>query len=254
MSNELFSAFLSSSGVSSDATVLMHSAFSSLARHEYRADQVLEDLCSYFAPGNLMLPTMSWRDVNPESPVFDVIETPSITGHLSEIFRVDFASKRSLHPTHSVAGVGRDTNELLGEHHLDETPCSSRSPFGKLVNADGIVIMLGTQMNRCTLVHHVEELLAPDIYLNPASAAEVYRCRDQFRIEKTVRLRRHKRLKRNFWKFGEILTGAGKMQTVFFQDVSVQIFRSRDLVAVVSKILNDDRFGSLAKSGERWSW
>jgi len=254
ISKEPLSAMLSHSGVSCDGTVFLHSAFSGLAKRGYRAKQVLEDLCSYFEPGNLMLPTMSWRDVNPENPIFDEIETPSITGHLSEVFRTNFATKRSLHPTHSVACVGKDTSELLSEHHLDDTPCSSRSPFGKLVDADGIVIMLGTEMNRCTLIHHVEEVLAHDIYLNPASAAEIYTCRDRRGTEITVRLRRHMRLKRNFWKFGEILIGEGKLQASLFHNVPVQIFRSRDLVAVVSGVLNDDRRGSVAKSGERWSW
>ena len=93
---------------------------------------------------------------------------------------------------HSVAGLGVRAAEILAEHHLDYTPCSARSPFGKLAPADGWVLMLGIGMDCCTLVHHGEETVAVDTYLRPASETEIYSCRDHAGNAHSVRLRRHK--------------------------------------------------------------
>ena len=142
-------------GIPRDGVVLVHSSLRQLARDGYPLDVVMAALLGHMAAGTLLLPTMSWRFVKPSSPVFDEIATPSNTGALAEQFRLNHATHRSLHPTHSVAGLGREAADLLATHHLDETPCSAASPFGKLADRDGWVVMLGITMDCCTLIHHV---------------------------------------------------------------------------------------------------
>ena len=45
--------------------------------------------------GNLFMPTMTWRTVTPDNPVWDEIDTPSHTGVLTEVFRTGYATRRT---------------------------------------------------------------------------------------------------------------------------------------------------------------
>src|SRR5260370_2922416 len=92
-------------GVPRDGVLVVHSAIAPLSRRGLRAEAIIEALIEYMRDGNLFMPTMTWRTVTPEQPHWDEIETPSYTGVLTEIFRTHYASGRSIHPTHSVAGL-----------------------------------------------------------------------------------------------------------------------------------------------------
>ena len=76
-------------------------------------------------PGLLVLPTHTWSYINAENPRFYVDDSPSCVGILTELFRKRPGVVCSLHPTHSVAALGKDAedfiagNELL-IHHVPE--------------------------------------------------------------------------------------------------------------------------------------
>ena len=239
-------------GIPRIGTLLVHSAFKAFAREGHDADTVARTLVDYMEPGTLLLPTMSWRFVKPDKPVFDELQTPSNTGILTEIFRTKYAARRSLHPTHSVAGCGRLVNELLGSHHLDETPCAARSPFGLLAGRDGWVLMLGISMDCCTLIHHVEEMTAPDLYVRPPSERETYTCRDRQGREVTVSLRRHLFLPRDYWQFQDLLAAEGKVRVTMVDGIVCRAFRAQDMVRVAAGVLKERPDAIIAKPGQRY--
>ena len=248
----VISRMLAALEVPRDGVLMLHSSFKLFAREGYDAGATLAALIDYMAPGTLMLPTMSWRFVKPDRPLFDELETPSNVGVLTELFRTEHASRRSLHPTHSAAALGPRADELLGEHHLDETPCSARSPFGRLVAADGHVVMMGIGMDCCTLIHHGEEVVAPELYLRPVEACETYTCRDRHGEEHAVRLRRHLFLRRNYWQFQDRLAAAGGLR-VFRCDNSTCIgFRAADMHQVVVEALRRRPDAIVARPGQRY--
>ena len=75
-------------GLSRNDTVLVHSSMKSIGEVEGRADAVLDALMDYFGKtGLLVLPTLTWSNVNAEQPVFSVKHTPSVVGILPELFR-----------------------------------------------------------------------------------------------------------------------------------------------------------------------
>ena len=239
-------------GVSRDSLVMMHSSFSGFSRAGYDAEKILKALVEYMVPGTLLFPTMSWRYVKPENPVFGELATPSNVGILTEIFRKKFATRRSLHPTHSVAGKGALTDILLEGHHLDDTPCSKRSPFGMLADHQGHVVMLGIGMDCCTLVHHVEETVAPDVYLRPAVERETYTCRDRHDSEVTVYLRRHLFLPRDYWQFQDMLAADGKLRVYSAEGITCRGFRAADMVACIEKTLLLRPDAIIAQPGQRY--
>jgi len=234
-----------------DGLVLIHCAFRGLSRAGFRGEAVVDALAACMESGTILMPAMSWRAVNPANPVFDEILTPSIVGVLTELFRVRLATHRSLHPTHSVAGRGRLVDALLGTHHLDETPCSARSPWGLLDDYDARVVLLGVEMDSCTLVHHVEETIAPDLYLQPAESRERYICRDRNGREIEVYTRRTRRLPRNFWQFENILAAEGGIRRYNITGTPCIGFRARDMVRIISETLRRRPDAIIAKPGER---
>jgi aminoglycoside 3-N-acetyltransferase len=196
---------LSGVEIARDGVLQVHSAFRGLSHQGYRAEDFLDAMLTRLGGRTLLMPTMTWRIVTPAHPVFDAATTPSHTGVLTEIFRTQHAQARSLHPTHSVAGHGPDAAWLLDGHHLGDTPCPAESPYGRMRQRDSWILLLGVGLESCTAIHHVEELVAPEIYVRPASEAEAYTCRDLRGRSHELRTRRHLRLDRDFPKFEPML-------------------------------------------------
>jgi aminoglycoside 3-N-acetyltransferase len=62
---------------------------------------------------------------------------------------------------------------LLGEHHLDDTPCGPHSPFHKLPEVDGQIVFLGCGLSPNTSMHGVEEIALPPYLFGPTVMYEV---------------------------------------------------------------------------------
>jgi len=218
----------------SDGVLVAHSAFRNLGTHGYRVEHFIEALLERLGPSaTLLMPAMSWRIVTPANPVFDELTTPSHVGVMAETFRVRYATSRSLHPTHSVSGVGPATRTLLARHHVDDTPVSANSPYGLLRDYEAFVLVLGVGFERITAIHHAEEVIAPELYLYPPHEAETYECRDRHGKSVTVKLRRHYRLNRNFPQFEPRLRAQGRLIEGNVAGTSWMLMALRDLLCEV---------------------
>lgn len=223
--------------IAADRPLVVHCAFAGLAHAGFNATAIADAMIDYLAPTTLLMPTMSWRSVNPGNPVFDELATPGITGILSETFRQRHATRRSLHPTHSVAAKGDLTDTLLAMHHLEDTPCHARSPWGLLDDVAANVLLIGVGMERCTLMHHVEELVAPELYLQPPERRERYICRDRFGNEISMYTRRHLKLRRNFHIFENALAEQGGVRYAREGAVLARAFRADEMVPLALEML-----------------
>jgi len=149
-------------GVRPDGVLLVHSSLRALGPVAGGAETVVRGLLDALGPdGTLLMPALSYNHVTPAQPIFDVRFTPSNVGALPEYFRTRPGTRRSLHPTHSVCGVGKLAAEILGRHAEDRTPCGPRSPFRLLPEHDGQILMLGCGLRPNTSLHGVEELSEP---------------------------------------------------------------------------------------------
>lgn len=246
---EAVALLLREAGVPRDGVLFVHAAFRGLAARGLRAEPFIEALLEYMRPGTLAMPAMSWRIVTPAAPSFDELETPSHVGVLAETFRRRYAARRSLHPTHSVAAAGRLVPALLAGHHLDDTPCSANSPYGKAVQEDAHILMLGIGLERVTAIHHAEERVAPAVYLQPPEAAERYRCRDRDGTVHDVRLRRHLRLNRDFPQFTAPLRAARRLREGDIAGTRWMAVAQRDLLELVFAALERDPCAIIAPPG-----
>jgi aminoglycoside 3-N-acetyltransferase len=145
-------------GLGNGDLVLVHSALRALGPVEGGADTVLDALLEILGPdGTLALPTHTFRVVTAAQPVFHQLLTPSNVGALSNVFRVRPGVVRGLHPTHSVAAIGPLAEKLLEGHEKALTPCSADSPYWRLREWGGKILIIGAGLNCCTLFHACEE-------------------------------------------------------------------------------------------------
>jgi aminoglycoside 3-N-acetyltransferase len=149
---------LAAIGLPRGAAVMVHSSLSAFGHVQGGADAVIDALLAAVGdPGLVVVPTHTWGTVNARQPVFHVRLSPSIVGRITETFRHRPDAVRSEHPTHSVAAIGAGAAAFVAGHAQFSTPCAPDSPYGRLVKAQGWVLMLGINLSRFTLMHGFEE-------------------------------------------------------------------------------------------------
>ncbi len=138
--------------------VLVHASYRSLGIKNPEA--LIQALIQVVGEtGTLLFPALSYNQTPPT--VHNTLTTPSCVGFLSEYVRTRPGTQRSLHPTHSVCGIGARIGELLGDHGDDTTPCGPHSPFRKLLHCGGKILMLGCGLRPNTTMHAIEEYIQP---------------------------------------------------------------------------------------------
>lgn len=151
--------YLKAMGLTGKETILVHSSMKSIGEVEGRADTVLDALIEYFKDGLLLLPTHTWKNINEDNPVYDPAVTPSCVGILTNLFLKRDGVIRSLHPTHSMAGIGVSAKEYLAGEEYNNTPCTPGGCYDRLKDCGGKILLIGVGNERNTYIHSVEEVL-----------------------------------------------------------------------------------------------
>ncbi len=146
-------------GLQGDETILIHSSMKAIGRVEGGADTVLDALMEFFREGLLLLPAHTWKTVHETRPVFDMQSEPACVGILPNLFLRRKGVVRSAHPTHSMAGYGRNANAYLAGEELCTTPCTPGGCYDRLRSMEGKILLIGVGHERNTFIHSVEEVL-----------------------------------------------------------------------------------------------
>jgi aminoglycoside 3-N-acetyltransferase len=165
-------------GIARGDSVLVHSSFDAFEGFTGKPTDVIAALMDAVGPeGTLLMPTLPFTGTAvawvKENPVFDVARTPSRMGLITELFRRSPGVMRSVHPTHPVAAWGKDAEAYVAGHHLARTPCGLGSPFARLLERAGKILLLGVDIGSMTFYHCVEELLEPRFPVSPFTR-EIY--------------------------------------------------------------------------------
>jgi len=144
--------------------IYVHSSYTRLKNLGFSAEEILNELLSRVEPrGTVVFPSFSWN-INPNARpwngyddyyhsnvVFDVINTKSNIGYLSELFRFRGGILRSAHPYWSVCAIGPMAKDITSnqEHVID--PYGSQSSFGIMKQNDVKVVGLGVTLNTTSL-------------------------------------------------------------------------------------------------------
>lgn len=175
-------------GLREGACLLVHSSYKSLGSVDSIEEVVNTLKIAIGREGTLLFPALSFSFVNEDKPDFDIKSTPSCIGAIPEWFRQQPGVLRSMSPTHSVAAIGACAEEVTTGHDLDDTPVGANSPFRKLRDKGGQILMLGCGLRPNTSMHGVEELSQPP-YLFKHDIT--YNCTDFEGKKRTITTRRH---------------------------------------------------------------
>lgn len=162
---------LANLGVKKGDCLLVHSSYSAIGKNEKGPAAVIQTLLDTIGPsGTLLMPCFNGGQQfsqATENKTFEIQHTPSQLGIITEIFRKEFPVRRSLHPTHSVIGMGPLANEILDGHEKCLISTGLGSPFDKLKKHKAKILLLGVNHTSNTFLHHVENVLgAPTISKN----------------------------------------------------------------------------------------
>lgn len=243
-------------GIHSEGTVLIHSSMKSLGEVEGGADTVLDAFTSYMKDGLLVLPTHTWSYINAENPRFDVQQSKVCVGILPELFRQRPGVVRSWHPTHSVAALGRDAVEFTRDDHHFDTPCARGSAWGKLLDRQATILLVGVDLKRNTFIHGIEEWV--DIPGRLTDEPEMLYTITPDGTEIEVPSRRHCGLpwSEHFWKVDEVLISRGAMRMRQLGDAVVRVCDAAAITAILTEMLeyDPDLFSDNEplKDQERW--
>ena len=174
---------LSAVGMCAGQTVMVHCSLSALGYVCGGAQPVIEALLQMVGEtGTIMMPTQSWKNLDPESgvhwqepqewwqlirdnwPAYDKRITPTNTmGAVAEMFRTWPGTFRSDHPARSVAANGQHAQFLTENHDLSNI-FGDGSPIARLYDLDGYVLLVGVGYDKNTSLH-----LADAVRSTPAS-------------------------------------------------------------------------------------
>lgn len=156
--------------------VFLHSSLSSFGEIEGGSQTVIDALDEVLGPeGAIVMPAFplvgGTQEYLSTDPVFDLAETPSTMGALTERFRTSPGVVRSLHPTHSVAARGPGAEALLAGHDEAETPFGAGTPFARMIERGMVQLWFGVGLRIFTLYHSFE-CMRPDGFPIEVFAAE----------------------------------------------------------------------------------
>jgi len=159
---------LEKSGINPRGTLLVHSSCKSVGECENRGDTIIDVFIEFMRDGLLVFPTHTWdavvwdkKDENDipvgERNIFDYYNMPSCVGILSNLFLKREGVVRSMHPTHSLAALGKDAADFTSGEEFTQTPCPRNGCYGKLYDRNAQILFLGCELSKNTYLHGVEE-------------------------------------------------------------------------------------------------
>jgi aminoglycoside 3-N-acetyltransferase len=176
-------------GIKEGDIVIAHSSLKSFGYVEGGADSVIDAFLNIVgSSGTACVPTLTYGPYSPENPPppFDPHKNPCIVGTIPETFRKRHEAIRSLHPTHSIACIGAKAKELTEGHEYSETPIGPKSPWGKIADHHGYVLMIGCGTGPLTMSHGAEEVVHNKVRCTPPVLCKILK--DNKWIEVSLRL------------------------------------------------------------------
>lgn len=149
---------LKNNGIVSGDILLVHIGFRTINAESPM--QVIEALESVIGEnGTLVMPSFPGGSeffLAHNSTVVDVRTHPSDCGLVTETFRKLPGVIRSLSPGHCMAARGRLAVELMKDHEKCRVSAGKGSPFEKIIDHHGKIVLIGTGNDHNTTLHYVE--------------------------------------------------------------------------------------------------
>lgn len=227
-------------GLKQGDTVLIHSSLKSFGYVEGGAGTVVRSLMDTVGDeGTLLVPTLtgSREDSAAKPPVFDVSRTPCWTGIIPETVRTMKGARRSLHPTHSVAAIGRLNEFLTSGHENSKSPCDESSPYYKNALVKGYIMLAGVDQESNTSIHSCEEIADVPYHLQTNAVQISMTDYDGKKIFVTNRLHNWDKPATDFNKLEELFEKKGIMKKYRIGNSMIRLINACDMLDLTIELL-----------------
>ena len=148
--------------------ILVHTALGSFGKVEGSAETIIDALLETVgAEGTVMMPTFG-----PPSEIFDVKKSETNLGTVAKVFWKRKGAVRSRHPLAAVAVIGEKAKWLAAGHESEILAHGENTPYVRLAEIGGKILLLGVDQDRSTFLH-VAEVLTNQPYLRASEGAYV---------------------------------------------------------------------------------
>ena len=166
-------------GVRSGGVAIVHCRMSALGTVLGGAETVVRALLDAVGPGGTLVAYTGWEDAPPDDlasladadreliladhPAYDpaVGRARRDHGRVAEALRTWPGAVHSGHPEAGVAAVGRHA-ALVASAHPHDDAYGNGTPYARVVELDGQVVLVGAPLDTVTLVHHAEAIARAD--------------------------------------------------------------------------------------------
>lgn len=155
-------------GIEAGDVVMMHAAYTPYTGFRGSPKDIIDALLEAVGKtGTLLMPSLPYdgatSDYLRSDAVFDVQQTPSRMGLLTEVFRRRRGVLRSLSPSHPLLAYGAQAEALTAGHERCVQPCGAGSPFERLAERNAKFLFLSVGPNVMTFVHYLEDRASPHL-------------------------------------------------------------------------------------------
>ena len=145
-------------GIQATDTVLIHTSMRAIGEVEGGADTVIDAFCECLSDGLFLVPTHTWAYVGRRAPVYDAGMTVPCIGALPRVAAQRSDGFRSLHPTHSIWGHGKEAERFLANEETAQTPCPPGYAWDRLADVGAKILLIGVGLDKNTFIHAIDEV------------------------------------------------------------------------------------------------
>jgi aminoglycoside 3-N-acetyltransferase len=166
-------------GLRTGSVAIVHCRMSALGTIVGGAETVVRALLDVVGPSGTLVAYTGWEDAPPddldalpdaerelvlaEHPAYDpaVARARRDHGRVAEAIRAWPGAVHSGHPEAGVSAVGHHASLVASAHPYDDA-YGDGTPYARIVELDGQVVLLGAPLDTVTLVHHAEAVAQVD--------------------------------------------------------------------------------------------
>ncbi len=152
-------------GIKKGDWLLVSSSFGNL-NADYSPRECIELLQSIVTKEGLIMmpyyPPINSTEWAEKGEIFDMVETKSGMGVLTNVFSKMANVYKSIHPTKAVCCWGNKAQEIINGHEISTTPFYWDSPYGKLIKHGSKSLCLG--LKNIPIFHSYEDLFSEHYY------------------------------------------------------------------------------------------
>lgn len=220
-------------------TIMVHTSYKSLGGVEGGVDTVIDVMSALVGEeGTVLFPNFNF-DSWTERHYFDILETPSHMGAITEVARLRPNAKRTPHPIYSFAVLGRRADEFSACEDVEAY--GPNSAFGLFHKTNGTILSIGLDFNSTFSMHHYIEYNVGCDYRRIKEFAGIYMGYDRVPQVKTYTMfvRAHQRVKTYINPGMDELLAAGVIKEVQVGEAKIHFASAQDFYDNMAVIVRE---------------